>query len=203
MWGCVVAEIFWTLFVSRDSHSTIPNTGFIGYYFQATAVQVKRSVHRHCSASHFSGTCLHCKKMTGKQHCLVPRCWPWVGASRGTFLLPKGFPMSGSSWSNFQAIQGLSLVRNAFKLKCSTQLSTSPQVSWKRGFHSLQKTAEHFLLPKTQRYSGKECERTVGVVESSRKGVYWGYFLTNCATESCYWNLHSAWNWPTLRPSRS
>ena len=42
----------------------------------------------------------------------------------------------------------------------------------KTRFHSLQQTVEHFLLHKTQRYSGKECERTVGVVESSRNGVY-------------------------------
>ena len=110
--------------------------------------------------SHFSGTSLHCE-MTGKQHCLVPRCWPWVGASRATFLLSKGFPMSGSSLTNFQAIQGLSLVRNAFKLKCSTQLIDITTSQLKTRFHSLQKTDEHFFcINPSPRTPLRELERS-------------------------------------------
>ena len=147
MWGCVVAEIFWTLLVSRDSHSTIPDTGSIGSSFPSNCSpsQAICPPQLFCY-SRFSWTCLHCE-MTGKQHCLVPRGWPWVGHQE-RLLLPKGFPVSGSSLTNFQAIQGLSLVRNAFKLKCSTQIIDITTSQLKMRFHTLQKTDKHFFCIK-------------------------------------------------------
>ena len=148
MWGCVVAEIFWTLFVSRDSHSTIPDTGSIGYYFQATAVQVKRFVHRHCSATVTSPGLVCTAKWLGNNTVLCQGAGRELGHQESNFFAPKRVPHVRKFFDELSSDSRLESGEKRFQVEVFNTVIDITTSQLKTRFHSLQKTDEHFFCIK-------------------------------------------------------
>ena len=88
------------------------------------------------------------------------------GHQERLFLLPKGFLMSGSSLTNFQAIQ-LRLESGEKRFQVEV-FNTVIDITTSLAENVVPFTAEDrrtFLLHKTQRYSGKECERMLELLK--------------------------------------